>query len=145
MFKKILIPIDHSPFSERALEEGLALAKALKAKAVVLHVLETPVLLYGAGDAVAYQTELYDDLRKEANALLAKVRKIAGQAGVEVQTLLCESPRPADTIADMQDNYDLIVMGTHGRKGVARWLIGSVAEGVLRRASKPCLVIHAKP
>jgi nucleotide-binding universal stress UspA family protein len=143
MFKKLLIPIDGSPYSDKALAEGLALAKALKAKAIILHVIENPVVLYGAGDAVSYQTELYDELRKQANQLLASARKTAGQAGVEVQTLLTENARTTDAIASIQDDYDLIVMGTHGRKGMSRWLMGSVAEGVLRRATKPCLVVHS--
>jgi nucleotide-binding universal stress UspA family protein len=143
MFKSLLIPVDGSPCSDKALAEGGKLAKTLGAKVVVLYVMQNPVMLYGMGDAVAYQDELYDDLRKQAEGVLETAKKVVRQTGVEAQTLLFEGTRPADVILQEQNNHDLIVMGTHGRKGMSRWFMGSVAEGVLRRAQKPCLIVHS--
>jgi nucleotide-binding universal stress UspA family protein len=144
MFKNILIPVDGSPTSDKALTQGSELAKTLGANVVVLYVIENPVALYGMSDTISYQHELYEDLRKQAERILERAKKVVQQTGVNVQTMLFEGTRPADIILQEQNNYDLIVMGTHGRKGVNRWLMGSVAEGVLRRAQKPCLIIHGE-
>jgi nucleotide-binding universal stress UspA family protein len=143
MFKSILIPVDGSPCSDKALTEGAELAKTLGANVVVLYIMQNPVVLYGAGDAVAYQDELYDGLRKQAEAVLEKAKKIVRQNVSNVQTLLFEGTHPTDVILSEHLNHDLVVMGTHGRKGMGRWLMGSVAEGVLRRAQKPCLIVHS--
>ncbi len=144
MFKSILIPVDDSPCSDQALTEGAELAKTLGANVAVLYVMQNPVVLYGMGDAVAYQHELYDDLRKQVEGVLANAKKVVRQTGVNVQSLLFEGTRPADVILQEHLNHDLIVMGTHGRKGMSRWFMGSVAEGVLRRAQKPCLIVHSE-
>jgi nucleotide-binding universal stress UspA family protein len=143
MFKSILIPVDGSPCSDQALTEGAELAKTLGANVAVLYVMQNPVVLYGAGDAVAYQDELYDDLRKQAEAVLEAAKKVVRQTGVKAQTLLFEGTRPADVILGEHLNHDLTVMGSHGRTGMSRWFMGSVAEGVLRRAQKPCLIVHS--
>jgi nucleotide-binding universal stress UspA family protein len=144
MFKTMLIPVDGSPYSDEALKEGVKLAKTLGASVTLLHVMETPVMLYGAGDAVAYQTTFYDELRRKAEGILECAKKLARQAGAEVNTRLVQGARPAEVIMQLQNEYDLIVMGTHGRKGMSRWWVGSVAEGVLRRATQPCLIVHSK-
>jgi nucleotide-binding universal stress UspA family protein len=144
MFKSILIPVDSSSCSDKALTEGAKLAKTLGANIVILCVIQNPVVLYGMGDAVAYQDELYDSLRKQVEGVLANAKKVVRQTGVNVQSLLFEGTRPADVILQEHLNHDLIVMGTHGRKGMSRWFMGSVAEGVLRRAQKPCLIVHSE-
>ncbi len=143
MFKSLLIPVDGSPCSDKALAEGGKLAKTLTAKVVVLYVMQNPGVLYGMGDAVAYQGELYDELRKQAEHMLETAKKVVRQTGVEVHTLLFKGKYPADVILQEENNHDLIVMGTHGRKGMSRWFMGSVTEGVLRRAQKPCLIVHS--
>jgi nucleotide-binding universal stress UspA family protein len=142
MFKSILIPVDGSPCSEKAITEGIKLAKTLQAKVVLLHVMEKPDALYGGSDPVTFQDDFYLELRKRANLTLEGFRKMAGQAGVTVRTLLFEDNLPAQTILQQHENHDLIVMGTHGRKGAKRWFVGSVAEAVLRNAQKPCLIVH---
>ncbi len=142
MYKNILVPIDGSPTSDKALVEGAHLAKILGAHIVALYVVENPVMLYGMSDVVSYQNELHDDLRKQGERILERAKKTLQQIGVSVKTLLFEGIRPADIIIQEHDKYDLIVMGTHGRKGVNRWFMGSVTEGVIRRAQKPCLIIH---
>jgi nucleotide-binding universal stress UspA family protein len=144
MYKHILIPVDGSPISDNALAQGLALAKVLGADIAVLYVIENPLTLYGMSETISYQNELYDDLRKYAENVLERARKVVRPSGVSVQTLLFEGVRPADIILQEQNKYDLIVMGTHGRRGVDRLFMGSVAEAVLRNAHKPCLIIHEK-
>ena len=143
MFESILIPVDGSPCSEKAITEGTSLAKTLHANVVLLHVMEKPEALYGRGDPVAFQDELYLELRKRANSILERCKKVANQKGIKVRTLLFEDNSPVHAILQQQNNHDLIVMGTHGRKGVKRWFIGSVAEAVLRHAQKPCLIVHS--
>jgi nucleotide-binding universal stress UspA family protein len=142
MFKSILIPVDGSPCSEKAVTEGTRLAKTLRAKVVLLHVMEKPDALYGGSDPVAFHDALYVELRKRANLVLERYRKLVGQSGVSVRTLLFEENYPVNAILQQHTNHDLIVMGTHGRKGAKRWFVGSVAEAVLRNAQKPCLIVH---
>jgi nucleotide-binding universal stress UspA family protein len=143
MFKSILIPVDGSFCSENAVTEGTRLAKTLGANVVLLHVMEKPSALYGGSDPVAFHDELYLELRKRASLVLERCRKLVGQEGVNVRTLLFEDDYPVHTILQQHDNYDLIVMGTHGRTGAKRWFVGSTAEAVLRNAQKPCLIVRS--
>jgi nucleotide-binding universal stress UspA family protein len=143
MFQSILIPIDGSPCSNEALGEGAALAKQLGAKVVILHVSENPVILYGLGGAVAYQDTLLNDLREEAKQTLEHAKRAMRRLGVNARYKLVEGNQPAAVILEELEQHDLLVMGTHGRTGMKRWLQGSVTESVLRQAQKPCLIVHA--
>lgn len=143
MYKHILIPIDGSACSEQAAVQGLTLAKIFGAKITFLYVLENPVLVYATPDIVPYYArELLDDLRKHAEEVLLAAQAPAKEAGLEADTSLLEFMRPADGIIQAAQDCDLVVMGSHGRSGIRRLLLGSVTEAVMRLSSKPLLVMR---
>lgn len=142
MYKSILIPVDGSAGSNVALEHGLNLAKMLGAKVTLLHAVENPLRVYVVPETLAYNQELYDTLKKGGQDILAKAKAKADALGLQVETKFLEDSAPLEAILGNLQNCDLVVMGTHGRRGFDRWMFGSVAEGVLRHADKPCLMIR---
>ncbi len=143
MIKHILMPTDGSKCSEQAIVEGLDLAKALGAEVTFLYAVEDPITtLYAMPGAVTYQTALWDDLVKFAKDALQRAKTLASNAGVKATTTLIEHQAPAVAIREAEKDYDMVIMGTHGRHGFKRLMLGSVAEGVLRSATKPYLMIR---
>lgn len=146
MYKRILIPTDGSATSAEATRHALELARTLEAEVTFLYALEDPVTTtYAIPEAMPYQPELYDALKREAEEILAKALEQAKAQGVRAKTVLAEREDPVQAITEAQAEHDLVVMGTHGRRGFNRWMFGSVAEGVLRRATIPCLMIRTEP
>jgi nucleotide-binding universal stress UspA family protein len=132
MFSRILVPLDGSHFSERVLPYVVTIGRACGASVIVLHAVapsESEVEAPGSADAVGRVTDLVSTLRGQG--LDAWMRIYEGPAG---QVIL-------DT-AD-QERADVIVMSTHGRGGLGRWLYGSVADEVLRRATRPVGLVSA--
>jgi nucleotide-binding universal stress UspA family protein len=142
MYQRILLPIDGSDCSKVALEHGLQLAKTLGSEVVLLHTVENPLSLYAVPETLAYNQELFNTLKETGRKTLADAKTLADQKGVKTETKFLENIKPLEAILDNLKNCDLVVMGTHGRRGFDRWLLGSVAEGVLRHADKPCLMIR---
>lgn len=134
---KILVPIDFSPSSNAALELAATMARDTGATLLLLHVEETPELFAGG----EYMDVSPDVLKAEARQRLSEV-------SLPDTCLPCErylqSGNPWVEIVRLakEQQVDYIVMGTHGRRGVSRLLLGSIAEAVLRRA--PCPVITLK-
>jgi nucleotide-binding universal stress UspA family protein len=141
MYKHILIPTDGSKCSEEAIKQGLALAKELGAEVTFLYAVEDPA--YDIARTAPYRKPFHDYLTQEAEVSLSKAKRLANEAGVSATTQLVDQQQPIRAIHAAEKDFDLIVMGTHGRRGFNRFAFGSVAEGVLRRAEKPCLVIHS--
>ena len=145
MYRKILMPTDGSPSSALAIEQGLELAKLTGAEVTFLHTLENPLAAgYVAAANMAYSAELYQDLRNSANQLLEQVVEQARAKGVTAKGVLVEDIDPVQAIHDAEKEHDLVVMGTHGRRGFNRWMFGSVAEGALRRSTVPYLVVRSE-
>ena len=145
MYSKILMPADGSKGAELAIKHGLELAKLTGAEVTFIHVLENPLAAgYVATANMAYSAELYEDLRRSANELLENAVSLAREAGVSSKGLLIEDVDPVKAIHDAEKDHDLVVMGTHGRRGFNRWMFGSVAEGALRQGSKPFLLIRSE-
>lgn len=145
MYQRILMPTDGSACAHQAMEQGLQLAKTLGASVTFLHALENPLsVAYAAPEAMAYSSELHEGLRESAEQVLAEAKALAEEAGVPAETILVEATDPSQAIREAEENFDLVVMGTHGRRGVDRWMFGSVAEGALRRSSKPFLLIRSQ-
>jgi nucleotide-binding universal stress UspA family protein len=140
MMKRILMPTDGSPCSEGAINKGLRLAKTLNTEVTFLYTVENPVTTYAT--EVGVYPELYEELKKVGNHSLAKAQTLANNLGVKATTQLVEQSRPVDAIHEAEKNHDMVIMGTHGRRGFDRLMIGSVTEGALRNASKPYLVIR---
>jgi nucleotide-binding universal stress UspA family protein len=150
MYQRILMPTDGSPASQAAIQDGLALAKLVNARVTFLFALENPYIttLPEVGfEDLSNLERLSADLRALGDRALENASKLAQAQGVESDQTLVENNRPADAILDAAKTHDLIVIGTHGRGGLERVLIGSVAERVVRGAKTPVLVIHpeAKP
>jgi len=145
MYRKILMPADGSKGAEAAIKHGLQLAKLTGADVTFIHVLENPLAAgYVATANMAYSAELYEDLRTSARELLEGAVNLAGEAGVSAEGRLVEDVDPVKAIHDAEREHDLVVMGTHGRRGFNRWMFGSVAEGALRQSTIPYLVVRTE-
>jgi len=144
VYDRILMPTDGSGCARRAAREGLELAKRLGSTVTFLHVLENPLVAgYAAPEALPYSAQLYQDLKKAGGQILDDALAMAKEVGVDARAELIENRRPADAIHDAEADHDLVIVGTHGRRGVDRWMFGSVTEGALRRATTPFMVIRA--
>lgn len=145
MYGKILVPIDGSETSMRGLEEAIKVAKALGAKIRVLHVVNE-LILDGGYSPGTYANDLFRSLREVGSGLLMQAEKLVRQHGVDVETEMLESigAPAADFIVAQSRQWpaDLIVMGTHGRRGLARFAMGSDAEFVVRAAAVPVLLVR---
>lgn len=143
MYKYILVPLDGSEPSAAALREALKLAREQRAKVCLTHVYETiqHVVAEGAVD-------LTPAVRRQGEQLLAEASTRAREAGVEASTALVAAGNrriPAAIVEQAESaGADLIAMGTHGRRGFERLVLGSVAEGVARRATVPVLLMPAR-
>ena len=140
--KTILVPIDFSEGSAAALDYATGLAAKLDAKIILLNVIGVEVLGAEYGMPVAASTiELIYDTNQQALDKLVTANKDK----VSFARTLIETGDPRTTIEGVakQNGADLIVMGTHGRRGLRRFLIGSVAESVVRTAPCPVLLVRA--
>ncbi len=146
MYKKILVPLDGSAPSERGLQEAIGLAQAHQARLLLLHVLdEYPLLLEANSAALAFE-QVRTQLREQGLALLARTKAQAAEAGVQADTELRETVayRVAPTIVQACEDAacDLVVMGTHGRRGLQHVVLGSDAETVVRLSRVPVLLVR---
>ncbi len=143
MYHRILIPIDGSSCSDAAFAHALKLAKEQGAEVRLVHVIDTQAL-YLSEEGV-YVERIAETWRQAGRSLLGRAAEEARQAEVKAAgTMLEEGIRIPDAIVAESRRWsaDLIVMGTHGRHGIDHLLLGSVAEGVVRTASVPVLLIR---
>lgn len=141
MYRSILLPTDGSEAAEAGVREGLRLAQALKAKVAFLYALEPlgPRLLLGP-ETLPYYRELLEDLREAGLAALDRATRLAEEMGVPFEAHLLEG-LAAEVILREAEKHDLLVLGTHGRTGLDRLLLGSVAREVAHRSPKPVLLV----
>jgi nucleotide-binding universal stress UspA family protein len=138
--KKILIPIDGSDHSTRAAELGISVAKLVGAQVMIVYVIDNVVL-----DQIAKGSKSEDvlrELKQDGERYVNYVLKLAERQNVKAASLLAKG-RPFEQVLNLAKglNMDLIVMGTYGRRGADRILIGSVAERVIEYALCPILVV----
>ena len=146
MYARILVPIDGSETSRQGLREALALAGELKSTLRLLHVTsDFPVMLEMA-NAVDFG-KYREGLHQYGRDLMEESRRMAERAGVaaEVELRDIKTGRVADVIVDeaAAAKCDLIVIGTHGRRGFNRLVVGSDAEAVVRASPVPVLLVRA--
>jgi nucleotide-binding universal stress UspA family protein len=145
MYKNILIPVDGSPPSMRGLEEAVKLAKSERARLHVLHIVNE--LVFMNGDIPELYDVVVQSLREGGKAILERASAYARQHDVEPKTYLVErfGGRASDQIVDQIKaiGADLIIMGTHGRRGVSRLTMGSDAELVVRSSPVPVLLVKS--
>jgi nucleotide-binding universal stress UspA family protein len=148
MYQRILVPTDGSTTSEKGLREAIALAKLCGSRIRLLHVVDAISVAVGADGFPSYSTELLPLLREAGDEILRRARASVEAAGIAVDTTQREvlSGRVADQVMEEAADWkaDLIVIGTHGRRGVRRLVLGSDAEQVLRLATVPVLLVRAE-
>ena len=146
MTRRILHPSDFSPASRGAFRKAIEMAKASRAELLIVHVVNPIVPVAGEGYV---SPKMYDEIaassrawaRKQLDTLVAKARK----SGVRARGLLLEGATHEQIVrAARTKRADLIVMGTHGRSGLAKLFLGSVAGRVVTAAPVPVLTVRAK-
>jgi nucleotide-binding universal stress UspA family protein len=150
MYRKILVPLDGSALSELALPHAEELTRRFNSEIILIRVCQAvamPLELYPplAGVTYDYYTELQIQTEKETKDYLLKLQKKLQQAGLKCRHLALEGYVP-DAILEVAEKeaVDLIVMSTHGRSGLSRWVYGSVAAKVLQAAPCPVFLVRAK-
>ncbi|MCA7940672.1 universal stress protein [Burkholderia cepacia] len=146
MYTNIMVAVDGSPSSKLALDEGLKVARSYRARLFVVFVVDSSLLVTYAGrmDPDA----LLDEVRRDGAAVLRSAERAISHAAVNGDTEIVET-EPGQNVAERLQRYvversiDLAVIGTHGRRGVRRLFLGSVAERFLRGSSCPVLLVRA--
>ena len=139
--KKILAPTDFSPSSESAIDYAETFAKRFEAEIVLIHVIESPA--YSVTDTLILVNH-EAALKATAEALMENLYKACLEKGLSATTRVISGTPYREIIKEAEaEKVDLIIMGTHGRTGVERLLLGSVAEKVVRLAAAPVLTVRS--
>ena len=143
MLKKILVPFDGSGFSHKAFEKGLEIAEKFESKLIVLTVLQSK-LSDSTGISLERLQEIQDEEDDAATIMLKKLEDKTKDQNIDFSMELIRNPSTSDGIVNFADsnNVDLIVMGSHGRTGFRKLVLGSVANGVVGHAK--CSVLITK-
>ncbi len=146
MYQRILVPVDGSPTSQQGLAEALRLARMSGGQVRLLHLVDTLSLALTLGAYGAFSGDITDDLRKEGEEVLENCRQQALDAGVAADVVMEEGTRGrlAELVQEQARSWpaDVVVLGTHGRRGVGRMLLGSDAEQVVRSCPVPVLLVR---
>lgn len=143
MYNNLLVAIDGSTLAHSALEQGVALAKKLDAKITIVTATEPWSAVVVGDAAIGFPVDDYESsTAKWAEEALERSAEVAKEAGVPFETVHVKDAHPADGILATAEEKkcDLIVMGSHGRRGISRMLLGSQANDVVTRSSLPVLI-----
>ncbi len=143
MYQRILVPVDGSPTSTQGLDEAIKLARLTGASLRLVHVVDQ--LVFATGFEI-YTGDLVGMLRDAGEKILGEAKARAQAAGIDATAFLCDTfgARVCDLVVDQAKDWaaDLIVIGSHGRRGMGRLILGSDAEQVVRMARVPVLLVH---
>jgi nucleotide-binding universal stress UspA family protein len=146
MYKRILVPVDGSSTSNLGIREALKLAQDPGAKIRLVHIVDELVVVSSPDAGIPMMDDLIPALVDAGKKVLAKAKSVVEKAGGTAETSLIEQfgGRAADSIVAEARKWraDVIVIGTHGRRGLRRALLGSDAEEVLRTASVPVMLVR---
>ena len=146
MYQRILVPVDGSPTSILGLAEAIELAKLTGASLRLVHVLDRPAFV---DDEIYAAVDVFAVLREAGERLLQQTASRVAAAGVDVSVFLSGvlPGRVCDVVMEQAKAFDadLIVLGSHGRRGLGRLLIGSDAEQIVRIATVPVLLVRSSP
>lgn len=138
MYGTILLPVDGGAPAEAATDHAIELATSVGAALHVVYVVDVPALQTYRMAA----DETIEAYREEGEGIVEAVEERANAAGVDIETTILEGSPAAEIVALADDvDADVIVMGTHGRRGVERYVLGSVTEKVLRQTDRPVLAV----
>ena len=147
MYQRILVPIDGSATGARGLEEAIKLGKLTGARLRLVHVVDELSFAMSAGYGLTYTGDVLNVLREAGTEILGKAINHAKAAGLEADSVLNDSfaGRVCDLVLAQAKAWDadLIVLGTHGRRGVGRMFMGSDAENIVRGATTPVLLVRS--
>ena len=147
MYKHILVPIDDSPLATAAVEHALDLAQVFKSTVTIMSVVAIDpfvgVDFYKVAPSV---TDHLLEAESNAQSHLDRVKFMFEELGIEVNTKILHEEKPAVGILNIADevNADIIVMGSHGRSGIKKILLGSVAQQVMVNSHIPVMVVKSK-
>lgn len=149
MYQRILVPVDGSPTSNAGLSEAIKLAKLTSARMQVLHVVDEMPFSMSPDGYAAMSGDVFTMLKESGQAVLEQARLTVDAAGIPVEATLFDnlSARLCDRVAEQVQEWgaEVIVLGTHGRRGVGRILLGSDAEQIVRNAMVPVLLVRGTP
>jgi nucleotide-binding universal stress UspA family protein len=147
MYKRILVPVDGSATSLAGLRQALVLAKQNKARLRLVHIVDMRFVAQAPG-GILISEPVFDLMRNAGRKVLARAQALAAGAGVKSETAMKETfgERVAVGIVAEARKWraDLVVIGTHGRRGFSRAVLGSDAEEVVRSTRVPVLLVRAK-
>jgi len=147
MYERILVPVDGSATSNAGLAEAIKLAKLTGAQLRLLHVIDDLPFVMSAEGFGAISADVLTLMRTTGEEILRTARTRALDAGIAADTVLLDGlgQRVSDFVAEQAKTWhaDLIVLGTHGRRGPSRWLLGSDAEQIARVAPAAVLLVRA--
>lgn len=147
MYRRIVVPLDGSDLAERALPEAEGLARLIGASLHLVRAIDIVALNRFAGfPAVEYAavTQSLEDEQTVAKEYLERIEQDLSGRGFAVTTAIRHGSAAREIVADVSPG-DLIAISSHGRGGLARWFLGSVAEEVARRSTVPVLLVRAEP
>ncbi len=149
MFNHLLVPLDGSHLAEAALPAAMELATKFNSKITLVWVIQPPHLIMTAANGSIYAqllTKMRNQSEQDAHVYLRGHQGSLRQQGYTVTASVTVGENVADALLDVASSLevDTIVMSTHGRGGISRWVFGSVADKVLRHAEVPVLLIRAK-
>ena len=144
MYQNILVPVDGSDTAAKALREAIELARSLSSRICVMHVVNsTPWIAQGVPGAIE---ELLTQLRSTGESIIHEAKRAVRSAGIEVDHRLIEAlgDRAGEIIVAEANDWpaQLIVCGTHGRRGLKRLLVGGDAEYIVRHSPAPVLLVR---
>lgn len=147
MYQRIFVPIDGSSTSNRGLDEAVKLAQLTGASIRLLHVMDTWSVATGLESYGVYVADVIPRMKEAGELLLTQAKTRLQAQGVKVDSVLLDSltTRVSEAVIEQAKAWgaDLIVIGTHGRRGVGRLLLGSDAEQIARMATVPVLLVRA--
>jgi nucleotide-binding universal stress UspA family protein len=143
MYKRLLVPLDGSPLAEAALSHAEGIAHQFGSEIVLLRVVVSPYAIVAPDLVLAGTDSNHQQFADQAEAYLKGMIGKLMARNIKARSITCEGP-VAEAILDRakEDRIDMIVMSTHGRGGVSRWVYGSVADRILQAAPCPVLLIR---
>lgn len=144
LYHKIVVPLDGSGWSQRAIPHAVDIARANGAELILLHILQPPAAEYVDQLALAGQDAQLQQLREAMKQYLIGLRTELRDEDLKVRTQVIEGFGVASLVCDYvnDEGVDLLVMSTHGRSGIMRFLFGSVANQIMQCVKVPVMLIH---